>query len=508
MDSKMHESLKLVCSYGILGTITNKKCEPFPSPPEHGWGLNSDFDNLGIVPIGQKDGYIVTDTGVLEVKIATNKAKVSHVLKTVTSDDASLSRHAIGRYDDDVYIINIRLPKDGNYSLMIYTPINGEHVNIMGFLIICNAEKVQNQPFPNVIGTQLGSKSGADNLGVKRENNLGDLMVAWDGKIDLAFTAPEDVCLCYELNCNDKVGKEKMKGSEKREGSRSIYSIAVPKQGIYTINVFGYMKYNPEKMNEVYSGFIHSTGTPENADDASKKKKVKINTKESKKTTRQSKSRANNKELSEITGEIVQTIKTSDSVVKLPVPKATGSMFTTLRRCDMPEDQENTDGFVVVKGDNIEIKMKKEADYQLNIFSKHASGEITTIARYTIAYQKKTVKTADDQSDDHSEVKSDNIINATPADNSEGVMNLKNESLDDMQGVKSGGFITFKEEDFATEMKDENGNIEKPTKRTIYLNLSSHSYEKTKTILLILTMLLTNFFSNILLTHKLLNMNG
>ena len=265
-DEKSEMSYRLLCSYLIDCGIPCKNCKGFPRVPEHGWGPHPLAEKIGLVPISPKSNIIKTDTGIVEVKLPASMCNnMCHALKSVAVDDAMLTNHAIGRFSNDLYFVNMRLPEAGEYTLEIYADVDAlqgklPDTNVMTFLIEFTGDAT-NAPFPVVLGSHLGPKPGAKKLGIEALESANGVVMAWDGKLTLQFNAKSNIKMFNELSSNDVTARKLMKIQDKQEGSTWTYDLDLPLPGIYSLNLYGWDDVEKQKkVNEIFSYLIQSTG--------------------------------------------------------------------------------------------------------------------------------------------------------------------------------------------------------------------------------------------------------
>ncbi|XP_033737984.1 uncharacterized protein LOC117325678 [Pecten maximus] len=384
MDATRTEPYSLITSYAIKCKAATPDCQTLPDIPLLGWGPNPAASALGLTPATPVGAIINTDTGVVDIKLKTKGVtKITHKMKSVHVEEAALSRYAVSEIGKDDCTISVRIPMNGEYGLNIYATTKekdnkkNRNRNLLSFLIRCEMKVEAEVPaFPNVLGNQVGMKSGADELGVVQNGDIRDRKVAVNGKITLQFTVAEDVSLHFELHSNDTQGKNTMTGVEERVDPLCNYIMELPVAGMYAVNVFGTRNETNATITEVYSCIIQSEGNSGAANIADMKRAAPT------KKNRNAKASDNSK-----TG-FNETIYTTTSSVKVPMPVTQGEVFPSLRRNDATEEGDTPAATVIVANDNtLEIRMKVSGDYLLDLFSKESTGNIKTIGRYTITYE-------------------------------------------------------------------------------------------------------------------------
>lgn len=264
-----NQEFNLIFSYLIHCGVPVKDFKGFPEVPEHGWGPHPLAEELGIVPISPKSNVIQTETGIVEIRFPASKVReISHCLGSTKIDAATLSRHALGRLDSvrQEYFVYIRLPEQGDYTLKIFADIDvlrGKipDSTVMTYLIEFTGN-ARNDPYPFVLGSQIGPKLGAFQLDVEMMDESNGVLMAWDGKLDLQFTADEDAALFSELSTSNPTAKKVMSIKDKRENKQWTFNLKLPVAGLYSLNIFGWNeKEKHKKVEEVSSFLIQSTGS-------------------------------------------------------------------------------------------------------------------------------------------------------------------------------------------------------------------------------------------------------
>ncbi|XP_060082102.1 uncharacterized protein LOC132561391 [Ylistrum balloti] len=373
-DVTRDEPYSLLVSYAIKCKAATPNCQILPDIPLLGWGPNPVASALGLTPATPIGAIISTDTGAVDIKLKTKGvAKLTHTMKSMHVDEATLSRYTVSEVGKDTCTISVRIPKSGEYGINIFATTKekaknkNKNRNILSFLLKCEMQhESQISPFPNVLGNQTGIKSGAAELGIVQHGDTRDRKVAVNGKITLQFAVAENVNLHFELHNNNPHGKNTMTGEEKREDNMCYYALELPIAGMYAVNVFGTRNETNATVMEVYSCIIQSEGNG---------------------SAGVIKSTGNSKSLDSSQNAFNKTISTTTGSVKVPMPVISGEVFPSLRRNDATDEGNTSTATVLVANDNtLEIRMKTSGDYLLDLFSKERNGNIKTLGRYTISY--------------------------------------------------------------------------------------------------------------------------
>ncbi|XP_021342305.1 uncharacterized protein LOC110442821 [Mizuhopecten yessoensis] len=382
-DVTRSELFSLIISYAIKCKEATPNCQALPDIPMLGWGPNPVASAVGLTPTTSIGAIISTDTGTVAIKLKTKGiTKLTHTMKSLQVEEATLSRYAVSETGKDTCTISVRIPTNGEYGLNIYANSKekdkrkNQNKNLLSFLIRCDMKtEAETSPFPNVLGNQVGMKSGATELGVVQQGDNCDRKVAVNGKITLQFAVAEDASLHFELHSNNPQGKNTMAGVEKRVDNMCDYVMELPVAGMYAVNVFGTRNVENATITEVYSCIIQSEGNGTAATITDNNKPGLNKNKGKFKTLDDSKHGFN------------KTIYTTTGSVKVPMPVIAGEVFPSLKRTDATDEGDSVTATVLVSdGNQLEIRMKVSGDYLLDLFSKESTGNIKTIGRYTITY--------------------------------------------------------------------------------------------------------------------------
>ncbi|XP_069128084.1 uncharacterized protein [Argopecten irradians] len=397
MDVTRAEPYSLITSYGIKCKAATPNCQTLPDIPLLGWGPNPAASAFGLTPATPIGSIITTDTGEVDIQlVAKGVSQITHTMKSLHVEEAELSRCVVSEIHKGVCTISVRVPMNGEYGLNIFANIKEKgnrkntNRNLLSFLIRCERKsEAQLQPFPNVLGNQVGMKPGAAELGILQQGDVQDRNIAANGKASIQFAVPENVSLHFELHSHDPQGKNTMVGEEERLDNMCNYVMDLPVAGMYAVNVFGTRNEPNSTIKEVYSCIIESPGNGSFTNT--------INTK----TSGLNKNDGGLKMSGSNTTGFNKTIHSATNSVKVPMPATQGEVFPSLRRNDAIDEGDSPPASVIVASDNtLEIRMKVPGDYILDLFSKESTGSIRTIGRYTITYESNSANESGDECED------------------------------------------------------------------------------------------------------------
>ncbi len=263
MDKTRDDSPDLVCCYVIDCRKAKDPCEPLPDEPEIGWGPGEEALKVGMVATTHEAGVIETDDGKVEIRFGMRNAmSILQNLKHNELDDWLLKRHAAIRFEEDEMIIEIRLPKEGEYALKLFAQqdgFEGDLPNVCNYLIRCNKEGVQPTPFPKLHEGILGRGPLEDKLGIKSLNDYDNGVIdTEDGKLKLRFKHGEDIELVAELHHTDE-DRKLMADEVKKYNKRGItsFNMNLPEKGEYGVNVFARKKADDKRLYHVHTYLVN-----------------------------------------------------------------------------------------------------------------------------------------------------------------------------------------------------------------------------------------------------------
>ncbi|KAJ8306642.1 hypothetical protein KUTeg_017187 [Tegillarca granosa] len=266
-DLEASDSFELICTYVIECSATMENCMPFPDCPAIGWGPNPHAEKHGFITITPNDSCIYTNNGEAEVRVkVVSNHHICHSLKSLEHDDAALTRYSISRFEHDEFIVNIRVPKSGEYALKIYADIYEndklkEDTNILNFMVMCKDDPVDVSPYPDIIGNHLGQKEGAKFLRIYPLSHPSGLIKGWDGKARLEFEVKHvGIKMFCEVFSARRNASSRMSFDKREEDGLCLFNIDMPVKGEYSINVFASKDEKPDLIYDVYSGLINSSG--------------------------------------------------------------------------------------------------------------------------------------------------------------------------------------------------------------------------------------------------------
>ncbi|XP_046357962.2 uncharacterized protein LOC124136163 isoform X2 [Haliotis rufescens] len=369
LDVRESDIFDLVCTYLIQCPTEKKNCLPLPDCPPLGWGPVGITKKAGLSPSTHDRALIETKDGKVTVRFKTDqkiKVQLSQNLKHAAIDDATLSKYALTHQEDGEAVVSLRLPQKGEYALKLYAQGEGkpgEAPNVCNYLIRCTGVDGGGQPFPNFAEGFLGKSPMADKLGVKALSHTGAQIDAKDGKVSVKFNARNDVEMICEVHSNDPKALKKTAVATRNENGEWTFDVDMPKAGEYSLNVFARQKGNPNRIYNVHSYLVESTGKPgyndEKIDDEIDGADLVIPT---------------------------ETVETSEDVVVIPVPPGCKRAVAAVHRRNA-NDPPSSDQIEFISQDDmnlVKVELKEYGEYMLNLYDIDENGVVKNVARYQV----------------------------------------------------------------------------------------------------------------------------
>ncbi|XP_063412842.1 uncharacterized protein LOC134695491 [Mytilus trossulus] len=372
-DFTKSNNFSLVCSYMIDCIDPKEPCLPFPDFPEVGFGNNPHAEKLDIYAISPKSPFIRTGNGVVEFIIHIDaKLEISHMLKSLLIGSGTLSRHVVARREKEMYIANIKLPREGEYAIKFYIGQTEDNItqnfptDLLNFVIkFKGEERPCNLPYPNIPEGQLGAKLDAMSLGVKCLSKTGDSLKAPDGTASFRFRADDSLELFCELSCCKREGNSRVSVETEVNNGVWKFDVDMPIPGEYSMNVFAFKKNDHSRLHQIHSFFIHSEGNII--------RRVRF---------------SDDSIVENIISDTIITAK-PDVVIPIPSPTQYETIFTTVRKTDEKIYENENEIKVKTNKDSIEIRLNDYGEYVLEVFTHDKyENAICTSGRFYIHFKK------------------------------------------------------------------------------------------------------------------------
>ena len=369
--SESSPSYELVLSYSILCSEKSSNHLPYPDCPELGWGPTPSSHQMGIIPIIPSDTVLETETGICQIVVEkTAITRIGHALKNVLMDEAILSRHSMAYHEEDRYIVDVRLPKPGEYALKIFASNDKNNApksnnEILTFLVYFKKPDrglITHIPYPHIAGGHLGLTEAADQLEVFPLTYKQHVVDLPEGQGSFVFKSKEDINLICELSSSNRESISRMTCVTKHEKTRWIFEIDAPIAGEYSLNVFAFQAENPTCIQNIYSYLINSNGRPI--------KEVKFNDEQ-------------------FTEDIIsESMKFPEHELNIPVPMPMDdeAIYATIQRRDAKTSSclEDTPTVDILR-DYLRVNFPDDGEYMMDVYEKDIDNSLITIARFTFS---------------------------------------------------------------------------------------------------------------------------
>ena len=367
-DEEVSKEYKLCCTYTIeCKEISREPDLPLPDNPDVGWGCSPIAIDAGITLVRPKESAIIqTKTGQLEMIFSIEGIEfLSHCLKSCVIDESTLSQYVMTKRDKERYIVQVRLPKAGEYALKIYAD-DARYMkdymprDIVNFFLVFEGNKT-NPPFPHLSGGKIGTKTFAERFGVEVLSYPNGTVKAWGGKVRLEFeTHTDNISLTCDMCGFSRESNNRMSCILKHFEDNWIFDVDLPIAGEYTVNVYAILNDDKTTLYEVQSYFITSIVQNE--------KRVKFQ---------------DDKERDDI---ITAAIRTSEETIKIPIPKAEENeiVYTRISRMDGKDEEGEDRPTVTNLGESFEINIKEDGQYGMDVWVHDADTVLEKVAKFTI----------------------------------------------------------------------------------------------------------------------------
>ncbi|XP_062591602.1 uncharacterized protein LOC134253073 [Saccostrea cucullata] len=379
------QEFDLMCTYCIRAPVPERKPLPLPDNPEIGWGPNMKTLKSGIKPVTHKRSKIITDDGILEIKIqAPRESNLTMELRSGVVDDAAIVKYAILRWEEGHYIINTRLPKAGHYIMKINArnPKRGTEVeNVLNYIIKNNGKQEIDNPYPHIENGVLGSTESAENLGV-RAVFAENIIRAKKGKTVVEIAADEETKIMHEVDCTNEEGMNTMVAKASQEGQIHTYDLGLPVAGEYSLNIY---EKQQTGVNVLYAFLILSTGKPKKPV-GNKSDRTKSRGSLSNKSTviDLSDVPVSNKSNTNTPRLITKTFRTKEVELYVPAPDDTVNIVAILTPKETPTNTINVAPLRKDGSNWFNVPLASVGEYKFDVMKQNSDSSISYIAKYKI----------------------------------------------------------------------------------------------------------------------------
>lgn len=377
------QEFDLMCTYSVRSPVPEKKLLPLPDNPDIGWGPNMTTLKSGIKPITHKKSKIVTDDGVIEIKIqAPKESNLKMEIRSGVVDDATLTKYAIVRWEDGHYIINTRLPKAGHYIMKINArnvKKGTEAENVLNYIIKHNGVQEMDSPFPHIEAGFLGPSDNAESLGARAVFSE-TIVKTKKGEAVVEIEADETAEILHETDCTSDEARGSMIATASKEGRLRSYNMELPVAGEYSLNIYAKQESN---MTHIFSYLIISAGKQKkalgNKSDRSKSRGSLTNKSGvSDLATIPVSNKSNTQRL------VTKTFRTKEVELYVPAPDDVTNVVAILTPKENPT---NTTNVVSLRKDGsnwFNVPLAAVGEYAFDVVTQNPDSSVTYIAKYKI----------------------------------------------------------------------------------------------------------------------------
>jgi hypothetical protein len=382
------QEFDLMCTYSIRAPAPERKPLPLPDNPEIGWGPNMTTLKSGIKPITHKKSKIITDDGILEIKIqAPKESNLTMEIRSGVVDDAAITKYAILRWEDGHYIINTRLPKAGHYIMKINAcnpkKEKKEVENVLNYIIKNNGREEIDNPYPHIENGVIGPTETAENLGVRAVFSE-HIIRTKKGKTVVEIEADEETKIMHEIDCTNEDGRNTLVANVSQEGRIHTYNMELPVAGEYSLNIY---KKQESGVTPLYAFLILSTGKPKKPP-GNKTERTKSRGSLSNKSVATSIDYSNipvaNKSNANTPRLITKTLRTKEVELYVPAPDDVNNVLAILAPKESPDETTMVTALRKDGSNWYNVPLTSVGEYNFDVMSQSPDCSITYIAKYKI----------------------------------------------------------------------------------------------------------------------------
>ena len=269
-----------MCSYLIDADQVATNLNPLPDDPKIGWGPGQNLTSAGLEATTHKEAVVETETGEVEIRFdKKDPLAVMQELKNNDLEEWMLKNNAVLRIEDKEVILNIRLPKIGEYALKMFADeenTTADLQNVCNYLIKCKDTQQQDNPYPPTYNGILGSNPILPKLEVTQVSQE-KIIETKEHSLDLKFKHSNKKEMFCEVT-HKKLSSESLSADVKQSSSStgSDFKINVPQNGEYGLNFFVRSKVDDgsSRVHHVGTYLLKSDGDAQPSDEAIQKEEV------------------------------------------------------------------------------------------------------------------------------------------------------------------------------------------------------------------------------------------
>lgn len=235
----------LLVTYNMTCTDINEDCKPLPPNIREEWGPGEDTKDMGMVALTHRKGQVEADDGDAEIKFSLEKElEFKHDLVKGEEDVEVTEGHILHSVENGEISINVRLPEPGEYALNVMAKEKNKKTRFApacSYLVSCQDEPLESEPFPDTDGKQLGATATFAQLGFTEDDPWPSYVTNLvTGEFHMTIKRKRDILVAASLVLEDgesTIDFHNYITIDNKDDKVSI-SATFPRQGSYTLTVF------------------------------------------------------------------------------------------------------------------------------------------------------------------------------------------------------------------------------------------------------------------------------
>ncbi|XP_063415448.1 uncharacterized protein LOC134697235 isoform X2 [Mytilus trossulus] len=235
----------LLVTYFLTCHDIKEDCKPLPPNIREEWGPGEDTKDMGMVPLTHRKGQIEADDGDAEIKFSLDRElEFKHDLVKGEVDIPVTEGHILHTIENGEMSINVRLPEAGEYALNVMAKEKNKKTRFApacSYLVSCQDEPLESDPFPDTEGKQLGPTATFAQLGFSEDDPWPSFvtnLVTGEYKMTIKRKRNILVAASLELEEGDTTTDYHNYVSVDTKGELVLICATFPKMGTYTLTVF------------------------------------------------------------------------------------------------------------------------------------------------------------------------------------------------------------------------------------------------------------------------------
>ncbi|XP_071125148.1 uncharacterized protein [Mytilus edulis] len=235
----------LLVTYFLTCHDIKEDCKPLPPNIREEWGPGEDTKDMGMVPLTHRKGQIEADDGDAEIKFSLDRElEFKHDLVKGEVDIPVTEGHILHTIENGEMSINVRLPEAGEYALNVMAKEKNKKTRFApacSYLVSCQDEPLESDPFPDTEGKQLGPTATFAQLGFSEDDPWPSFVTNLvTGEYKMAIKRKRNILVAasLELEEGDTTTDYHNYVSVDTKGELVLICATFPKMGTYTLTVF------------------------------------------------------------------------------------------------------------------------------------------------------------------------------------------------------------------------------------------------------------------------------